>query len=183
MFVSKAVSRLSRKRPPSEIHDNDVRATDSQQNPTGTSKWAISLENLLEDPEGVKHFRDFLRREFSEENVLFWLACEEFKNIQDKQLLHGKAQQIYKTFLCSKAATQVNVEGQSRISESMLAQPHPFMFQKLQDQIFTLMKYDSYNRFLKSDLCQQVKQLEESGKTSLDSDETVPKRASRIYNR
>ncbi|XP_043568151.1 regulator of G-protein signaling 10-like [Chiloscyllium plagiosum] len=97
--------------------------------------------------------------------------------------LHGKAQQIYKTFLCSKAATQVNVEGQSRISESMLAQPHPFMFQKLQDQIFTLMKYDSYNRFLKSDLCQQVKQLEESGKTSLDSDETVPKRASRIYNR
>ncbi|XP_043541695.1 regulator of G-protein signaling 10-like [Chiloscyllium plagiosum] len=89
MFVSKAVSRLSRKRPPSEIHDNDVRATDSQQNATGTSKWAISLENLLEDPEGVKHFRDFLRREFSEENVLFWLACEEFKNIQDKQLVNA----------------------------------------------------------------------------------------------
>ncbi|XP_069755982.1 regulator of G-protein signaling 10-like isoform X2 [Narcine bancroftii] len=183
MFVSKAVSRLSRKRPPSEIHDNDVHAGCSQPSTSGISKWAISLEHLLEDPEGVKLFRDFLRREFSEENVLFWLACEEFKKIQDENLLRGKAQQIYKTFLCNKAATQVNVEGQSRLTESMLAQPHPFMFQKLQEQIFTLMKYDSYNRFLKSDLCQQVKQQEERAKNSQEVDESVPKRASRIYNR
>lgn len=183
MFMSKAVSRLSRKRPPSEIHDNDVRACSSQPNTSGYSKWAISLENLLEDPEGVKLFRNFLKREFSEENVLFWLECEEFKKIQDENLLHGKAQQIYKTYLCSKAATQVNVEGQSRLTENMLAHPHPFMFQKLQEQIFTLMKYDSYNRFLKSDVCQQIKQLEERAKNSSETDESVPKRASRIYNR
>uniref|UniRef100_A0A4W3I1P3 Regulator of G protein signaling 10 n=1 Tax=Callorhinchus milii TaxID=7868 RepID=A0A4W3I1P3_CALMI len=165
-----------------EIHD-DARASSSQQSTRGTSKWAISLEHLLEDEEGVKHFRDFLKREFSEENVLFWLACEEFKHIQDKRLLHEKAQQIYSTFLSSKSSTQVNVEGQSRLSESMLAEPHPLMFQKLQDQIFTLMKYDSYNRFLKSAAFQRAQQKEESRKGSPDTDESVPKRASRIYNR
>lgn len=28
--------------------------------------------------------QEFLKKEFSEENVLFWLACEDFKKMQDK---------------------------------------------------------------------------------------------------
>lgn len=29
--------------------------------------------------------QEFLKKEFSEENVLFWLACEDFKKTQDKK--------------------------------------------------------------------------------------------------
>lgn len=46
-----------------------------------------------------------------------------------------KANEIYMTFLSSKASSQVNVEGQSRLDESILEEPHPLMFQKLQDQV------------------------------------------------
>lgn len=42
------------------------------------------------------------------------------------------------TFLSSKASSQVNVEGQSRLNEKMLEEPHPLMFQKLQDQVTRL---------------------------------------------
>uniref|UniRef100_A0A8D2J5T5 Regulator of G protein signaling 10 n=1 Tax=Varanus komodoensis TaxID=61221 RepID=A0A8D2J5T5_VARKO len=153
----------------------------SQQSQNGTIRWATSLENLLEDPEGVKRFREFLKREFSEENVLFWIACEEFKKIQDKKQMHTKANEIYTTFLSSKASYQVNVEGQSRLDESILEEPHPLMFQKLQDQIFNLMKYDSYSRFLKSDVFLKLKQTEEQEENSANA-QTVAKRASRIYN-
>uniref|UniRef100_A0A8D2J7V6 Regulator of G protein signaling 10 n=1 Tax=Varanus komodoensis TaxID=61221 RepID=A0A8D2J7V6_VARKO len=164
-----------------KITDNDNKPGSSQQSQNGTIRWATSLENLLEDPEGVKRFREFLKREFSEENVLFWIACEEFKKIQDKKQMHTKANEIYTTFLSSKASYQVNVEGQSRLDESILEEPHPLMFQKLQDQIFNLMKYDSYSRFLKSDVFLKLKQTEEQEENSANA-QTVAKRASRIYN-
>ncbi|XP_028937162.1 regulator of G-protein signaling 10 isoform X2 [Ornithorhynchus anatinus] len=164
-----------------EIHDSDGSSSSSHQNLRGTTKWAASLENLLEDPEGVKRFREFLKKEFSEENVLFWLACEDFKKTQDKNQMQEKAREIYSTFLSSKASSQVNVEGQSRLSEKILEEPHPLMFQKLQDQIFSLMKYDSYSRFLKSDLFLKHKRIEEEEEGDTDT-QTVAKRASRIYN-
>ncbi|XP_029466610.1 regulator of G-protein signaling 10 [Rhinatrema bivittatum] len=134
-MFTRAVSRLGRKRPPSEIHDSDGTPGGSHQTLKGTSRWAQSLEKLLEDPQGVKQFREFLKKEFSEENVLFWLACEDFKKIQDQKKMQQKAQDIYLTFLSSKASAQVNVEGQSQMNEKMLEEPHPLMFQKLQDQV------------------------------------------------
>ncbi|XP_061491823.1 regulator of G-protein signaling 10 isoform X2 [Rhineura floridana] len=150
-MFTRAVSRLSRKRPPSEIND-DSKPSSSHQSLIGTTRWATSLENLLEDPEGVKRFR-----------------------------MQTKANEIYMTFLSSKASFQVNVEGQSRLDESILEEPHPLMFQKLQNQIFNLMKYDSYSRFLKSDAFLKLKQTEEQEENSPDA-QTVAKRASRIYN-
>ncbi|XP_004265821.1 regulator of G-protein signaling 10 isoform X1 [Orcinus orca] len=180
-MFNRAVSRLSRKRPPSDIHDSDGSSSSSHQNPKSADKWAASLENLLEDPEGVKRFREFLKKEFSEENVLFWLACEDFKKTQDKKQMQEKAKEIYMTFLSSKASSQVNVEGQSRLNETILEEPHPLMFQKLQDQIFNLMKYDSYSRFLKSDLFLKHKRTEEEDEGPPDA-QTAAKRASRIYN-
>lgn len=49
--------------------------------------------------------------------------------------MQEKAKEIYVTFLSSKASSQVNVEGQSRLNEKILEEPHPLMFQKLQDQV------------------------------------------------
>nr|XP_034994230.1 regulator of G-protein signaling 10 isoform X2 [Zootoca vivipara] len=151
-MFTRAVSRLSRKRPPSEINDSDSKPSSSHQSLNGTTRWATSLEQLLEDPEGVKRFR-----------------------------MQAKANEIYMTFLSSKASFQVNVEGQSRLDESILEKPHPLMFQRLQDQIFSLMKYDSYSRFLKSEVFLKLKQTEEQEENLPDA-QTVAKRASRIYN-
>nr|XP_048311059.1 regulator of G-protein signaling 10 isoform X3 [Myodes glareolus] len=135
-----------------DIHDGDGSSSSSHQGLKSTAKWATSLENLLEDPEGVKRFR-----------------------------MQEKAKEIYMTFLSNKASSQVNVEGQSRLSEKILEEPHPLMFQKLQDQIFNLMKYDSYSRFLKSDLFLKHKRTEEEEEDPSDA-QTAAKRASRIYN-
>ncbi|XP_053306340.1 regulator of G-protein signaling 10 [Spea bombifrons] len=179
-MFTRAVSRLSRKRPPSEIHGSDGSVFAADQEQKGTQKWATSLDSLLADPRGVAEFTDFLKKEFSEENLLFWLACEDFKTTQDKEQMQKKAQEIFVTFLSSKSASQVNVEGQSRISAKMLEDPHPLMFQKLQEQIFNLMRYDSYSRFLKSQTFLELQASEESDGPG--AGETAAKRASRIYN-
>ena len=49
--------------------------------------------------EGRKYFRDFLRTEFSEENVLFWLACEELKRETNAELVEEKARSIYEDYI------------------------------------------------------------------------------------
>ncbi|XP_063290310.1 regulator of G-protein signaling 10 [Pelobates fuscus] len=181
-MFTRAVSRLGRKRPTSEIHTNHGAISSQENEQRGSQNWATSLDNLLEDPQGVIEFTDFLKKEFSEENVLFWLACKDFKKSKDKKEMQKKAREIYTTFLSSKATSQVNVEGQSRISEMMLENPHPLMFQKLQEQIFNLMKYDSYSRFLKSEAFLKNKASEDNEHAGSSAGESAPKRASRIYN-
>uniref|UniRef100_A0A8C4PSF0 Regulator of G protein signaling 11 n=1 Tax=Equus asinus asinus TaxID=83772 RepID=A0A8C4PSF0_EQUAS len=43
-------------------------------------RWGFSFRELLEDPVGRAHFMEFLRKEFSAENLSFWEACEELRH-------------------------------------------------------------------------------------------------------
>lgn len=42
-------------------------------------KWQTSFEHLLRHKYGIAIFRGFLKTEFSDENIEFWLECEEYK--------------------------------------------------------------------------------------------------------
>ncbi|DAA15474.1 TPA: regulator of G-protein signaling 16-like [Bos taurus] len=44
--------------------------------------WKESFDLLLSSKNGVAPFDAFLKTEFSEENLEFWLACEEFKKLR-----------------------------------------------------------------------------------------------------
>lgn len=54
-------------------------------------------------------FREFLKSEFSEENIEFWLACEDYKKTKSDHL-HGKAERIYEEFVQSDAIRQVCIK-------------------------------------------------------------------------
>ncbi|MCI4377548.1 hypothetical protein PGIGA_G00204850 [Pangasianodon gigas] len=128
--------------------------------------WAVSFERLLQDPVGVRYFSEFLKKEFSEENILFWQACEFFSQVpeHDKKQLSQKAREIYNSFLSSKATTPVNIDSQAQLADDVLTAPRPDMFKQPQLQIFNLMKFDSYARFLKSSLYQECMLAEEEGR-------------------
>ncbi|XP_076829434.1 regulator of G-protein signaling 12 isoform X2 [Brachyhypopomus gauderio] len=130
------------------------------------ASWAISFERLLQDPVGVHYFSEFLKKEFSEENILFWQACEVFSQVpeHDKKQLSQKAREIYNNFLSSKATTPVNIDSQAQLADDVLTAPRPDMFRQPQLQIFNLMKFDSYARFLKSSLYQECMLAEEEGR-------------------
>ncbi|KAM5271293.1 regulator of G-protein signaling 12 [Ctenodactylus gundi] len=135
------------------------------------ASWAVSFERLLQDPVGVRYFSDFLRKEFSEENILFWQACEYFNHVpaHDKKELSHRAREIFSKFLCSKATTPVNIDSQAQLADDILSAPHPDMFKEQQLQIFNLMKFDSYTRFLKSQLYQECILAEVEGRALPDS--------------
>ncbi|KAL0590989.1 Regulator of G-protein signaling 1 [Plecturocebus cupreus] len=68
-------------------------------------QWSQSLEKLLANQTGQDVFGSFLKSEFSEENIEFWLACEDYKKTES-DLLHCKAEKIYKAFVHSDAVKQ-----------------------------------------------------------------------------
>uniref|UniRef100_A0A2I3GJ44 Regulator of G protein signaling 12 n=1 Tax=Nomascus leucogenys TaxID=61853 RepID=A0A2I3GJ44_NOMLE len=145
------------------------------------ASWAVSFERLLQDPVGVRYFSDFLRKEFSEENILFWQACEYFNHVpaHDKKELSYRAREIFSKFLCSKATTPVNIDSQAQLADDVLRAPHPDMFKEQQLQIFNLMKFDSYTRFLKSPLYQECILAEVEGRALPDSQQVPSSPASK----
>lgn len=51
-------------------------------------------------------FTSFLKSEFSEENMDFWIACEEYKNMEHSKLA-TRAKQIYQQFMDMDAPSEV----------------------------------------------------------------------------
>uniref|UniRef100_A0A3Q1MTC8 Regulator of G protein signaling 12 n=1 Tax=Bos taurus TaxID=9913 RepID=A0A3Q1MTC8_BOVIN len=145
------------------------------------ASWAVSFERLLQDPLGVRYFSDFLRKEFSEENILFWQACEYFNHVpaHDKKELSYRAREIFSKFLSSKATTPVNIDSQAQLADDILNAPHPDMFKEQQLQIFNLMKFDSYTRFLKSPLYQECILAEVEGRPLPDAQQVPSSPASK----
>ncbi|XP_069449385.1 regulator of G-protein signaling 12 isoform X1 [Ovis canadensis] len=145
------------------------------------ASWAVSFERLLQDPLGVRYFSDFLRKEFSEENILFWQACEYFNHVpaHDKKELSYRAREIFGKFLSSKATTPVNIDSQAQLADDILSAPHPDMFKEQQLQIFNLMKFDSYTRFLKSPLYQECILAEVEGRPLPDAQQVPSSPASK----
>ncbi|XP_043788844.1 regulator of G-protein signaling loco isoform X2 [Apis laboriosa] len=116
--------------------------------------WASGFEKLLEDPKGLQTFAEFLKKEFSHENIYFWAACERYKDTKDVSTRRKLANQIYQRHLSTTAAEPVNVDSHAtgQITQELLSESPADLFLQAQKQVFNLMKFDSYPRFLRSDL-------------------------------
>lgn len=100
---------------------------------------------------GLAAFKAFLKSEYSEENIDFWISCEEYKKIKSPSKLSPKAKKIYNEFISVQATKEVNLDSCTReeTSRNML-EPTITCFDEAQKKIFNLMEKDSYRRFLKS---------------------------------
>jgi len=56
---------------------------------------------------GRQCFREFLKSEFSEENIEFWIACDEYKNLRTSSNLTVPAQKIFAEFVAHQAPREV----------------------------------------------------------------------------
>ncbi|CAG0885164.1 unnamed protein product [Cyprideis torosa] len=140
--------------------------------------WSNSFETLMQDPLGIAIFSDFLKQEFSGENIIFWSSVQEYKSlfrsprgpipeegdplpsedvsrgspIQRRKNLAGS---IFERHLAPNAVDPVNVDSQARQRVSELISSSPLkenLFEETESQIYSLMKFDCYRRFLASDL-------------------------------
>lgn len=79
--------------------------------PEDVRSWAQSFDKLMHSPAGRSVFREFLRTEYSEENMLFWLACEELKAEANQHVVDEKARLIYEDYVSILSPKEVHRHG------------------------------------------------------------------------
>ncbi|XP_068427039.1 regulator of G-protein signaling 5b [Clinocottus analis] len=126
-------------------------------------KWKESFDSLLSSQNGLCLFREFLHSEFSEENITFYLACENYRKTKHSKLA-AKAQNIYDEFIDSDAPREVNLDHVTKaITKENMEHPNLSCFNLAQDKIYTLMEKDCYPRFLKSSTYLEISRNAKTG--------------------
>ncbi|NXM88845.1 RGS11 protein, partial [Oenanthe oenanthe] len=115
-------------------------------------RWGFNFSELINDPLGRAQLLEFLKKEFSAENLSFWEACEELRYGEQSRIAEI-VDSIYQQFLAPGATRWVNIDSKTmeRTLEGIKT-PHRYVMDDAQMHIYMLMKKDSYPRFLKSDL-------------------------------
>lgn len=102
-----------------------------------------------------------MKKEISAENIYFWTACERYRQMIDTER-KLEAIRIFDKYLSHEASDPVNVDSKARsLTEKKLHLAEMDLFEKAQSQVFDLMKYDSYQRFIKSDIYYQYIKAED----------------------
>ncbi|XP_071671265.1 regulator of G-protein signaling 11 isoform X3 [Patagioenas fasciata] len=115
-------------------------------------RWGFNFSELITDPLGRAQLLEFLKKEFSAENLSFWEACEELR-YGEQSRIPEIVDSIYQQFLAPGATRWVNIDSKTmeRTLEGIKT-PHRYVMDDAQMHIYMLMKKDSYPRFLKSEL-------------------------------
>ncbi len=113
--------------------------TNTANTTNGVSAWGSAFEKLLEDPAGLHTFAEFLKKEFSAENIYFWTSCERYRQLDDAERSR-EAIQIFSKHLGVGAPEPVNVDSQARTT----AQEH---LQKAEKDLFMQVLFILYNVF------------------------------------
>ncbi|XP_028819666.1 regulator of G-protein signaling 1 isoform X2 [Denticeps clupeoides] len=119
--------------------------------------WATSLNRLLDSRAGVAVFGAFLRSEFSEENLQFYLACEQYQQSSHNFSLHRRARDICDTYIKPGAPREVNLDSKTReVTLQRLQAPSHASLEHAQKRIYYLLDTDCYPRFLQSSMYQSL---------------------------
>ncbi|XP_051696002.2 regulator of G-protein signaling 2-like [Oryctolagus cuniculus] len=131
--------------------------TFSKPSPEEALLWSEGFEELLASKYGVAVFRAFLKSQFCEENIDFWLACEDFKKIKSSQKLSSKAKEIYIEFIEKDALKEVNIDFQTKILiVQNIQNATTGCFTSAQKRVYSLMENNSYPHFLASEFYQNL---------------------------
>ncbi|CDS35536.1 expressed protein [Echinococcus multilocularis] len=118
--------------------------------PEQIRRWETSFNFLLNDSDGLALFEQFLESEFSQENLQFWEACEQYRRLPAK-MLATESQKIYQLYLSVQSPREVNLDSKTRLKTiSLLSTPTAHLFDSAQRKIQALMEKDSYQRFLRA---------------------------------
>ncbi|CAH1995643.1 unnamed protein product [Acanthoscelides obtectus] len=115
-------------------------------------RWALSMEELVSDPTGLQEFTNYLRKEYSHENIRFWMAVNDLRRSAQSQI-SWKVQDIFEEFLAPGAPCEINIDGKTmeRVHQEMKT-PSRFTFDAAQEHVYTLLlKKDCYPRFIRSE--------------------------------
>ncbi|KAF4800767.1 Regulator of G-protein signaling 18 [Turdus rufiventris] len=99
--------------------------------PEEAVKWGESFDKLLSEKAGLDAFTKFLKTEFSEENIEFWIACEDYKKSKSAHELLPKAKTIFETFIQKDAPKELEDQSEKETLPSLSQSDRQTVEQKM----------------------------------------------------
>jgi len=116
------------------------------------------IEFFLTVNEGKESFKQFLVREFSVENLMFYTEVQYYKKIEEESDLKETAKTIHETYVELGAPFEINIEMEIRnqVAEQLNSgKPTVNIFDEAEKAVLHVMREESFPRFKKSRLYQQ----------------------------
>lgn len=139
----------------SDININTTTDEEKDENTKDILGWGDpqnGFDRLMDSQYGRKVFRIFLKKEYSDENIIFWEACISLKSVKDDLQFRDKAEKMFKNHLDPASPHEISLD--FKVKESMLLErenPSREVFDEAQAKIYSLMQRDSFPRFLASE--------------------------------
>lgn len=83
----------------------------------------VLSESSVLSLDGLATFRTFLKSEYSDENIEFWLTCEDYKKIKSSFRMSSKAKKIYEQFIKAESPKEASSNQNSYVVMQDLLTP------------------------------------------------------------
>uniref|UniRef100_A0A8D0GUJ2 Regulator of G protein signaling 13 n=1 Tax=Sphenodon punctatus TaxID=8508 RepID=A0A8D0GUJ2_SPHPU len=120
-------------------------------------QWSQSFEKLMATKYGPLIYKAYLKTEYSDENIEFWLACETYKRTASRRKRISMARKLFKDYIQPQAPREINIDSPAR--EAIIRnikEPTQSCFDEAQKIVYMHMERDSYPRFLGSEIYQKL---------------------------
>jgi len=116
-----------------------------------------SISNLLSEDVGVDYFLRFSVRDYSVENILFWLDVHQYRSIEKPLDLEIYSKSIYHKYVQVDSDLEINIDSSVRTNvEDRLAAPTTELFDEALRSIVDLMTVSSLFKFRSSPECAEM---------------------------
>jgi len=111
----------------------------------------VGFDKLLSTEAGRELFGSFLEKEFSSENLKFWIACQQLKQVKEASQFNRRVEDIFNKYIDPSALDEISLKGCVKESlQTKKENPPRDIFEEAQSDTYSLMHMDSFPRFLSS---------------------------------
>lgn len=112
------------------------------------------MDAILNDKEKLDLFVAFCERRYCSENIHFWIALQEYKQLEEDILREMRACALYDKYVKPGSPLQVNLDGPlvEQVASRIEVKDTPAnLFDEIEERVYMLMHTDSLPAFLKSE--------------------------------
>ncbi|KAJ5079683.1 electron carrier/ protein disulfide oxidoreductase [Anaeramoeba ignava] len=114
------------------------------------------LTSVLNNPQTVEYFREFLVEHFNQENLLLYIEIEKFKKLsENSDKVDEFAKNIYEKFIKQDSIFEIEMNPKKRneISDLISTQKIPLtIFNELQENIYNILEQNFWSAFINSNI-------------------------------
>uniref|UniRef100_A0A1I7YWK0 RGS domain-containing protein n=1 Tax=Steinernema glaseri TaxID=37863 RepID=A0A1I7YWK0_9BILA len=109
---------------------------------------------MIRNDDGRSAFTEFLKSEYSDENIMFWWAVQQLRssNADGTEFAH-QVRQMYDLYIAADSPHAINIDHDTRteIIERVEGSQEPFpedIYDRAQTHVYRLMEKDCFSRFV-----------------------------------